>query len=108
MKNPSGLEARGRAVLIKPYEPEIKSSVLAIPEQARLRHQMLEQRAVVIDIGPSAWSDEIPRAKVGEMVLVTKFAGFTVGADMAADGQEYRLVNDRDIFAAFSNGVDHG
>ena len=103
MKNPSGLMALGRAVLIKPYEPEIKKGVIEIPEQTRQRHQMLEQRAVVIDVGTSAWHDEpSPRAKVGDHVLVAKYAGFVAGADMTADGQEYRIVNDRDIFAALS------
>lgn len=109
MKNPSGLEARGRAVLVKEYNPEIKDSIIAIPEDARQRIQMLEQRAFVVDIGPNAWHDEpTPRAKVGEMVLVSKYSGFIARAPLTADGQEYRLVNDRDIFAAFSNGADNG
>lgn len=103
MENRSGLQARGRAVLVKPYEPELKSSVIAVPESAQQRMSMLEQRAVVIDIGPSAWHDEPqPRAKVGERVLVSRFAGFVAGRDMTADGEEYRLINDRDVFAAFA------
>lgn len=101
MKNQSGLEPRGRAVLIKTYEPERHLGVIAIPDHVQQRMEMVEQRATIIDIGPQAWSDEkTPRAAIGEKVLVTKFAGYmTIGP---ADGQQYRLVNDRDIFAAIT------
>jgi co-chaperonin GroES (HSP10) len=58
---------------------------------------MLETRAEVIEIGPSAWDDEKePRAREGEKVMITKYAGvFVIGIH---DEQNYRLVNDRDIF----------
>jgi co-chaperonin GroES (HSP10) len=60
---------------------------------------MVDNRAVVVAVGESAWHDEPqPRAKVGDKVLVTKFAGFM--AKGPADGEMYRLVNDRDIFCA--------
>ena len=46
-----------------------------------------------------------PRAKVGDRVLVTSFAGFmAVGPK---DGKQYRVVNDRDIFCAITHeGVE--
>lgn len=116
MKNESGLEPRGRAVLIQIYEPERKKSAIVIPETVQDRTDMVEQRATLVAVGPSAWKDEgywepfcfgllrrwvvRPRAKVGEKVLVTKFAGYmTTGP---ADGKRYRLVNDRDIFGAIT------
>ena len=99
MKNQSGLEPRGVAVLIKPYEPERRGGLIEIPEQVQSRQSMLENRAVVVAIGPSAWHDEpTPRAEVGERVFVTQYAGFM--AKGPKDGQQYRLVNDRDIFCA--------
>ena len=101
MENTSGLSPRGRAVLVKPYEPELKTGMIALPDSVRARMTMVDQRAIVVAIGPSAWYDEPePRAKVGERVLVTKFAGFMVSPSDSADGEEYRLVNDRDIFCA--------
>lgn len=102
MKNQSGLEPRGRAVLLKTYEPERRLGVIAIPEHVQQRMEMVNQRATVVAIGPSAWYDEkIPRAAVGEKVIVTAYAGYmTIGP---ADGQQYRLVNDRDIFAAITS-----
>lgn len=98
-ENKSGLRPLGRAVLIKPYEPERMSSIIEIPSEVQNRMQMVEQRAVVIDIGPSCWIDErSPRAYPGDKVLVSAFSGYM--AIGTADGQQYRFVNDKDIFAA--------
>lgn len=103
MRNESGIEPRGRAVLIKPYEPPREPSPIVIPEHVQKAQDTMNQRAVVIAVGPSCWCDEPePRAKPGEQVLVTKFAGFNIFGDVSADGEHYRLVNDRDVFAAFS------
>jgi co-chaperonin GroES (HSP10) len=97
MINKSGLKPKGHAVLVEAYEPELKSSIIEIPENYRQHLQTLENRVVVIEAGPEAWCEERePRAKPGDKVLVTKYAGF--GAVGTADGKPYRLVNDRDIF----------
>lgn len=99
MINPSGLKPLGRAVLIEPKAPEKMSSVIAIPEAAKDRMQMAEQQALVIEVGATAWEDESqPRARPGDIVLVTKYAGFTAQGPL--DGKVYRLVNDRDLFCA--------
>lgn len=98
MENKSGLKPFGRAVLIKPYTPERKESLIVMPADVMERDQMVEQRAVVIEVGKYAWHDEPePRASAGQKVLVSKFAGYMVKG--TADGEQYRLVNDRDIFA---------
>jgi co-chaperonin GroES (HSP10) len=95
--NKSGLKPLGRAVLVQPYEPEKKASLIELPETVKERTVMVEQRAVVIEAGPAAWEDESePRAKPGDKVLITKYAGHL--AEGTADGKLYRLVNDRDIF----------
>lgn len=97
-ENLSGLEPRGRAVLIKPYEPEIQQGLIQLPDSVKGRGSMVEQRATVIAVGPCAWDDEKePRAFPGDKVLVTKFAGYMAVGSL--DGEQYRLVNDRDIFA---------
>jgi co-chaperonin GroES (HSP10) len=101
MINESGLKPLGRAILIAPYEPEIKESVIVLPDEVHARQQMVDQRAIVIEVGVNAWCDEpSPRAKPGDKVFVTKFAGFM--AKGTKDGKSYRLVNDRDIFAAIT------
>ena len=108
-ENTSGLEAAGRAVLVRPYEQKLKGGIIAIPEEVKKRMDMVEQRAVVIDIGESAWQDELqPRAKVGDHVVITRYAGWNAGPDVTADGQSYRLVNDRDIFCRIKKGARNG
>ncbi len=105
MINASGLEPRGVAVLIRPYEPEKKGGIIEIPDVVKSNMAMVENRAVVVAVGENAWHDEPgPRAAVGEKVLVTKFAGFM--AIGPKDGQQYRLVNDRDIFCAITDEGD--
>lgn len=103
MRNESGLKPLGHAVLVRPYEPQKKDSVIVLPETAKERAQMVESRAVVIEVGPEAWEDEkVPRAVPGDHVFITKFAGhMTIGIK---DNVQYRLVNDRDIFCRLEVG----
>ncbi len=99
MSNKSGLRPLGRAVLVEPYTPERREGLIIIPDEALGKDMMVEQRAVVVALGPSVWHDERePRAKVGDKVLISRFAGYM--AQGTADGKQYRFVNDRDIFAA--------
>lgn len=95
--NTSGLAPLGRAVLVQVYEPERKDSLIAIPDFVQERGAAVETRAVVVEVGPACWPDEPARAVVGDKVLISKLAGFV--AKGTKDGQIYRFVNDRDIFA---------
>ena len=100
--NPSGLEPRGVAVLIKQYEPERRGARIVLPDSGQGRGSMVDRRATIVAIGPSAWYDEpSPRASLGERVMVTQFAGSIVKGP--ADGVMYRIVNDRDIFCAITH-----
>lgn len=100
--NKSGLSPRGHAVLIEPYEPEFKRSVIVIPDSVAEGTKMRESRGIVIAIGPSAWDDEKePRAAVGDKVMISKYVGaFVTGP---ADGAAYRMINDRDIFCVITD-----
>ena len=101
MENKSGLVPLGLAVLIKPYEAKKLSTIIHIPDEAAKNMTLLEQKAVVVEVGSSAWHNEpTPRAAAGDHVIVTKFAGYMAVGD---DGEQYRLVNDRDIFARVVN-----
>jgi hypothetical protein len=98
MINKSGLHPKGVAILLVPYEPEVKvwSDTLIIPDSVRESLQVLENRQVVVEVGPSAWDDEkLPRAVPGEVVIITKHAGFVA---TGADGKLYRMVNAREVF----------
>ena len=100
-QNPSGVSPLGRAVLVKYYEPERKESLIYIPETVRKGEVLMEQRAEVVEVGPTCWPDEPPRAKAGDRVLIAAYTGYALKGP--ADGQLYRIVNDRDIFAAITH-----
>jgi len=98
MINTSGLEPKGRAVLLRMVEIEdMKTTLIEIPEHVRQNSAVMEQRAEVIAVGAEAWADERePRAAPGDKVIVTKLAGYITKGP--ADGKLYRLINDRDLF----------
>lgn len=98
MVNKSGLHPQGHAVLLMPYEPEVKiwSDTLIIPDTVRESMKVLENRQIVVEIGAAAWYDEPrPRAAVGDVVMITKYSGSVA---TGADGKLYRMVNGREIF----------
>ncbi len=101
MENVSGLHPRGRAVLVKPYEAKKSDSLIVMPDSVAENARLLENRAVVVEIGPAAWPDEPQRAEIGEKVFIARFAGFT--ATGTKDGETYRFVNDNDIFAVLED-----
>lgn len=102
MENKSGLKPLGVAVLLKAYEPERKGAQIVLPAEVQGRSSMVDNRALVVEVGPNAWHDEpTPRAAAGDRVLVTKFAGFLAKGPL--DGEMYRIVNDRDIFCAITH-----
>lgn len=99
--NPSGVRPLGRAVLVEYYEPERRNTVIYVPESVRKGETLVEQRAVVVEIGVACWPDEPPRAKVGDRVLIARMSGYALTGP--ADGKLYRIVNDRDIFAQITH-----
>lgn len=101
VKNTSGVAPLGRAVLVEYYEPERKGSLIIVPESVRKGEVLIEQRAVVVEIGPACWPDEPVRARIGDRVLIARLSGYAMTGP--ADGKLYRIVNDRDIFAR----IDH-
>jgi len=104
-ENTSGLAPLGRAVIVEYYEPERKESMIVLPDNVKDRTVMVEQRAVVVEIGPACWPNEPQRAKVGDRVMIARFSGYAfVGP---ADGKRYRIVNDNDIFARITHDAGH-
>ena len=100
-RNLSGVRPLGRAVLVEYYEPERRNTTIYIPESVRQGETLVEQRAVVVEIGVACWPDEPPRAKVGDKVLIARMSGYALKGP--ADGRLYRIVNDRDIFAQITH-----
>lgn len=98
--NTSGVRPLGRAVLVEYFEPERKESLIHIPDHVQDRANQVEQRARVIEVGPACWPDEPPRASPGDFVMISKMAGYQMRGPQ--DKKLYRLINDRDIFAALT------
>lgn len=95
-ENNSGLEPQGECVLLLPYDPEVKNSVIQLPDEVKRRLETIEARAVVVAIGPDAWKGKTPRAQVGDKVLVSKFCGAVMKGPW--DDVQYRMVNADDIY----------
>lgn len=95
--NPSGLHPQGRAILVEAYKDgRFLNTRFIIPDDVKQTMAALENRVRVVEVGPWAWNDEPrPRAKVGDIALITRMAGFIMKGH---DGKLYRLVNDRDLF----------
>ena len=105
--NPSGLRPLGRAVLLEPYDPETKKSILIIPESAKEGRQMREIRGIVLAVGPECWVDaREARARPGDKVMVSRFCGVILTGP--ADGRTYRMVNDEDIYCAIDKEAQNG
>jgi co-chaperonin GroES (HSP10) len=104
VSNKSGLHPQGRAVLLVAHEPERKDSVIVVPPSLEEKTQMLVNQAIVLEVGRTAWDDEpVPRARVGDIVLI---AGFSGRMATGQDGKLYRIVNDRDIFCTVDDAVE--
>lgn len=102
--NQTGLRPLGRAVLCEIWDPETKKSMIAIPQTVKDRQAMVETRMRVLEVGPACWADEdSARAKAGDIVLVSKYAGAT--AKSPKNGKIYRLVNADDIFCMSDEGL---
>ena len=98
IENMSGLKPLGRAVLLKPYKVESKTAGgLILPDEVRKKDQLAEQKAVIVEVGSLAWKGEPrPWAEVGDRIIFSKWAGYSAIGTL--DGEEYRVVNDSDIF----------
>jgi chaperonin GroES len=89
----------GARVLVKPAER--KSGSIIIPETREYRDWQLIQ-AEVIAIGDGAWletGERVPvSVKPGDIVLIPDQQGYRIWQD----GEQYILLNERDIVAAIS------
>ncbi len=103
VENHSGWKAQGKAVLLRAIELEqvqakTGGSRIVVPDEVKMSSAALDIMGVVVEIGPDAWKGEreTPRAKVGDVVLFTKYAGGTI---KGTDGYIYRFIADHAIYA---------
>ena len=98
MENKSGIYPKGHRVLIKAEEvEELTEGGILLPTEIQKREQLAEIRGRVVEIGSTAYSDQVePFCKVGDRVIFAKYSGIVYGGK---DGVEYRVINDLDIVA---------
>ena len=98
--NPSGIAPTEFKVLIKPEKiADRTAGGVWKPQDLREKEQAAATQGEIIAISPLAftyadWPVTTSPPKVGDRVAFARYAGMTV---KGSDGEEYRLVNDRDI-----------
>lgn len=103
--NTSGLDPRGRAILIELYAVPTHSGPIELPHDVVRQNQLAQQRAVVVACGPLAYSGEpVPRCKPGDHIIFGKYAGYQ--AEGPADGKAYRLIEDNAVFCIMTTHQD--
>lgn len=104
--NKSGIIPLEYKVLILPDKPEEKTSGgIYLPDDLREKEEMAEIAGTLVDIGPDAFTydDGAPwtlQPKTGSRILFAKYAGVYCKGD---DGENYRLINDKDVLAIREN-----
>ena len=100
MENTSGIRPLEYNVLVKQdaITEKTKGGVYLSGEtQEREKHA--QTRGVIVDLSPMAftfddWPEGEPKPQVGQKVFFARHSGIFVDGE---DGQEYRVIKDRDI-----------
>jgi len=99
--NKSGFRACGHRVLLlgdQVDEYQTSAGGIVIPTTSAEKERQHDVWAVVVEIGPDAWSDKSTDfCKVGDKVLVGQYTGKFHKSPV--DGREYRFVQDLDIIS---------
>jgi chaperonin GroES len=123
----SGIYPSGNRVVIKPDEVETTTAGgIVIPLTEAEKHQTAQSTGVLVAVGPDAFQEYTtttyrhidgswkpvemtvtgfsqPFANVGDRVAFAKYGGLSV---IGEDGEEYRILNDMDITAQVSDGIN--
>ncbi|MGB1214602.1 MAG: hypothetical protein ACPG4X_14655 [Pikeienuella sp.] len=100
-KNESGIRPLEYKVLVQPDPIQQKTQGgILLPDDTHEREEWAQVKATIVAIGDSAFSDWTVRErgllKPGVRVYCAKYQGIVVTGD---DGEEYRLLSDKDIGA---------
>lgn len=101
--NPSGIYPTEYKVLVRPKPVEEKTAGgIFIPDESRERQQYASTEGELVAVSPLAftyvdvWPAGFEKPAVGNRVVFAKYAGTKI---KGRDGQDYQLVNDKDIAA---------
>lgn len=101
----SEIRVTGHSILVKPYVRPTTVGDLEVPESARFEDQHHSLICEVLDIGPTAYTDEkycggAAFCEIGDWVVITRVAGVRI----ALDGDSMlRIVNEDEIKAIVKN-----
>lgn len=106
MTNQSGILPTEFKVLIepKPVDEKTKGGII-LPDQKKEQDQFAQMEGTVIAVSAlafsfasnSEWAGQKP--KIGDRVSYARYAGAVL---KGRDGKDYRIINDKDIFAVLA------
>jgi len=103
MSNDSGIYPVLDKILVKPIVLPKKVGMIEMPDSILDTHMDAQMEGVLVAVGPDSWSDYSgPAAAVGDRVSFARYGGQRL---WGVDGEQYRLLYDRDISAKLAEGV---
>jgi len=106
MSNESGINPVGWRILVKPQEINEKSSggIIVTTGAFKDREQMANTTGVVVAMGTDCFADETtPWCAIGDKIIFAKYAGLLY---LGKDGNQYRMINDKDVTGTLDADVD--
>jgi len=114
---PVEVKPAGYMVLIEMYAGEASREIkrddgsttkLFLADQTRENQKYLAQVGKVIELGPDAYRDEGkfpsgPRCKVGDWVIIGRYAGAKIDLKVPGGTAEHRMMNDDEILGTISD-----
>ena len=100
--NPSGIEPIEFKVVVRPAQAVAKTKGgIMLPEVVVERDQHAAMEGTIAAISPLAftyeeWPASARKPEIGDTVIFARYSGITMKGN---DGQDYRIVNDKDIVA---------
>ncbi len=103
------IRAKGHHLVVKPYIRPTKAGEVMLPEALRAEDQHHSVAAQVIDVGPTAYTNEtycggLAWTEVGDWVFIPRVAGARVAMkDSEGNDTMLRIVKEDDIIAVIND-----
>jgi co-chaperonin GroES (HSP10) len=98
----------GNKIMVQMDKAEVVSKsgiILAAPGTLEARAEMAQTQGTVIAVGDGAYSDQSSAwVKVGDRVMIAKYAGYLHTEGKDDNIERYRLIHDLDVIAVLNQG----
>lgn len=103
-RNTSGIEPVEFKVVVRPRKAEEKVGSIHLPQQVVERDQHAAMEGTLVAVSPFAftyeeWPASARKPEPGDTVIFARYSGIN---QKGADGESYRIMNDKDIVAVKS------